>query len=1152
MKKSILIVITAYLIFTFLFCFCSCEFFSDPNTPDVPKEPDTSDEPQNTATYELIYAYTSGGRSGYYSVTGYSGKPIDVVFPEYYNGLPIRSIDKDAFKNCTSLTSVTIGSGVTTIGDSAFDGCTSLTSITIPSGVTSIGEGAFYDCTSLDKVYISDIATWCVISFNQYSNPLHYANKLYMLGSDTPITNLVIPEGVTTIPTCAFSSDAITSVTIPNSVTSIGYKAFMACTSLTSITIPNSVTSIDPYAFNGCTSLTSINIPSSVTSIGHCAFEDCSSLTSVTIGSGATSIGDCAFNGCTALTEINFNATAINYLSSSAFDYAGQSGSGIKVTIGKNVPNIPQDMFHVNDRSCVPKIISVEFEEGSVCTHIGWCAFENCTSLEEITIPNSVTSISLSAFENCISLDKVYISDIAKWCAIRFADEYSNPLSYAHKFYMVGSDTPITNLVIPDGVTSIGDYAFYDCTSLASVTIGSGVTSIGEDAFRCCYKLVEVYNLSNLNITKGSTSYGRTGYYALDIYTSTTATSKLHTTSDGYIFYEDGNTVYLVGCTGNSTTLILPDKYNGKNYAIYHHAFYCNNKITSVTIGSGVTSIGVGAFINCTALTEINFNATVMNDLTDDNRVFYNAGQSGSGIKVTIGKNVTKIPAYLFYPYSYSSSYDPKITSVEFEEGSVCTYIGEYAFYSCNSLDKVYISDIAKWCAISFANQSSNPLYYANKLYMVGSDTPITNLVIPDGVTSIGNYAFNNCISLESITIPSSVTSIGVDGAFRYCYKLVEVYNLSGLNITKGSESCGYVGYYALNIYMPDKGASKLHTTNDGYIFYEDGNTVYLVGYIGNSTALTLPDKYNGKNYAIYKYAFHVNVEITSVTIPSSVTSIGEGAFRGCTSLTSITIPNSVTTIGDGAFCDCTSLDKVYISDIAKWCAISFGDFTANPLSNANKLYMVGSDTPITNLVIPEGVTTIPTSAFSSDAITSVTIPSSVTTIDYYAFRNCTSLTSITIPSGVTSIGECAFYDCTSLDKVYISDIAKWCAISFGDNYSNPLYYATKLYMVGSDTPITNLVIPEGVTSIGNYAFEDCTSLTSITIPSSVTSIGNHAFSGCSSLTRVTFEKKSGWWFSLSSDATSGTSISATDLESASTAANYLKSTHSNFYWRRS
>ena len=242
----------------------------------------------------------------------------------------------------------------------------------------------------------------------------------------------------------------------------------------------------------------------------------------------------------------------------------------------------------------------------------------------------------------------------------------------------------------------------------------------------------------------------------------------------------------------------------------------------------------------------------------------------------------------------------------------------------------------------------------------------------------------------------------------------------------------------------------------------------------GKLTTLDLSDARivkGGGWYYEYKYNSYSTQHYTTNDV------IGERMFDQCTNLKEIAIPNGVSSIGEQAFTGCDALSSVYIKDLSAWCRITFSDLASNPLVHGAKLYLDNKE--VTELVIPEDITEIKN----------------------YAFYGCKSIIKVVIPDHVTSIGNSAFTGCDALSSVYIKDLSAWCRITFSD-YANPLYNGAKLYFDNKE--VNELVIPEDITEIKDYAFYGCKSIVKVVIPNHVTSIGNSAFTGCDALTTVT------------------------------------------------
>lgn len=284
-------------------------------------------------------------------------------------------------------------------------------------------------------------------------------------------------------------------------------------------------------------------------------------------------------------------------------------------------------------------------------------------------------------------------------------------------------------------------------------------------------------------------------------------------------------------------------------------------------------------------------------------------------------------------------------------------------------------------------------------------------------------------------------------------------------------------------------------TNNKTELAVSYGGTSKYGGYYSGNIVIPESVEYNGKTYsvtAIGWHAFHNCRNLTSVTIPNSVKSIVEDAFTNCVGLTSIAIPSSVTYI-QNAFDGCRNLYSVHITDLEAWCNIDFSG-----MGIARHLYLNGEE--IKNLVIPSGITSIKAGAFQGCSITSVTIPNSVTSIEYSAFSGCSDLTSVTIPNSVTSIGNTAFAYCSGLTSIIVEN--------GNPNYDsrngcNAIIDSNNQLIVGG----RNTIIPNSVTSIGDYAFSGCTGLTSIDIPDNVTAIGSSAFCHCTNLVYITLPR---------------------------------------------
>lgn len=503
---------------------------------------------------------------------------------------------------------------VTEIGFETFRGCTGITSVVIPNSVTRINYSAFYGCTALKSISIPETVTYL-------------GNEVFR------------------------SCTSLTSLTIPGNVEEIGSNAFNGCTGLKSMTIPQSVTSIGSAAFSGCSNLEYVSLPNSITKIVNDLFYECSKLTSVVLPNTITSIGSNAFWGCSNLTKLVIPDSVIE-IGHSAFLYCKNLES---VKLSENLKTIGYRAFW----TC-PSLKSIIIPNS--VTTIGSECFSNCPVLTSITIGNSVKEIGRAAFNN--PMNKVNISSIDSWCGIKFEESQANPLYFAHHLYLNGNE--VTNLEIPETVTSISDYAFVGCTGLKTVSIPTSVTAIGSHAF-------EKSGITSIDIPNSVKSIGTYAFANCEELQTAVIpnsiveipkclfqnSSKLKKVSLPNTINTIGYSTFY-GCT-NLSDIEIPNSVT----VIEQSAFEKCSNLSSIVIPNSVKTLNSSAFSECTGLTSVSIsenleelkgntfaNCTSLKSVVIPDKITKIAGSDFAGCtsleEVTIGKSVKEIGNYTF------------------------------------------------------------------------------------------------------------------------------------------------------------------------------------------------------------------------------------------------------------------------------------------------------------------------------------------------------------------------------------------------------------------------------------------------------------------------------------------------------------------------
>lgn len=734
-----------------------------------------------TGGLTLPESLTSIGIYAFSQCYGFTGS---LVLPEN-----LTSIGGSAFLLCRGFAgSLTLPQNLTSIEWGAFLGCSGLTSVTIPKSVKEIAGGAFSNCSNLSSIIVDGNTNYDSVD-NVLFNKDHTTLLSYPAGKKD--TSYVVPESVKSIGVCAFVGADLSSLTLPQDLTSIGWGAFEACRNLTSVTIPDSVTNIGFAVFRACSSLTSVTIPWRMTKVEEQAFSGCGKLTDVYYtGSQARwdRIEVSGNNEPLLNATIHFEAASPVGTGSCGENLTWSvDGDGILTISGTGAMWDYEDVESEGGgwRTLAPWYdyapTELVFKEG--VTQIGKSAFCGCDFKGSVTLPKGLTQIGAGAFLNCFNL---------------------------------------TGVTIPQGVTSIGDNAFLNCRNLTSVVIPEGVTSIGVRAFGACY------GLTSVTIPKSVTSIGEPAFSGCLNNIFVDEGNASYSSVDGVLFNKDHTTLIAYPANRADTAYKIPEGVTSiGNWAfqtcwyltdvtipesmtsIGNYAFAWSDELNAITIAKSVTSIGKGAFSYCTGLKDVYYTGSRTQwkniKIADENETLLNATLHLNPVNYvasgTCGENLTwtlRLDGTLtisgtgtMQDYEYTTddngdrhttapwyAYSP--TKLVIEDG--VTYIGHYAFLGCGLTGSVTIPETVTglgWESFGLCGGLTDVTIPASltkiRYGTFNGCTGLTSVVIPEGVPMIDGIAFAGCTGLTSIVIPESVTKIEW-GAFRDCSNLKDVY----------------------------------------------------------------------------------------------------------------------------------------------------------------------------------------------------------------------------------------------------------------------------------------------------------------------------------------------------------------------------------------
>ena len=972
----------------------------------------------------------------------------------------LTTVGGKAFEGCTNLKAIDLPNSLVTIEGYAFSGCTSLTSVEFPASVKTIGYRAFYKCTGLASIVYP--VGWTTASSYYESYRDNYGNTFE---GCTALSEIIVPEGVTVIPTYAFKGcTSIKTVSLPSTLTKINDNTFNGCTGLVTINFSENIVSIGTSAFGNCTALKNIVLNNKLTTIGNHAFSGCTGLAAIELSNGLTTIGAYAFNGCSSLTKVEFPAsvTTIGYR---AF-YNCSKISSIVYPIGWKTASAYYESYRDNYGKTFEgcqKLRFVEVPEG--VTTIPAYAFNGCTFIRTVTLPSTVTTIGDYAFNGCAGLENIWIGEEVKTIGANsfvgcskltihgvsdsYAEMYATEKSipFSGEKLNVNFSTVIGKIIDEDG-NGIADVSvsFYnkDKNEVIDECYTDAEGNWSYNSVLVEYSYVARFHHPNYTFDNNNVEFKAVSNGVELSDTIATLNISVSPSPESEFTYTvlNGSYISISGYTGSSAEIAIPSAIDGYTVQkISDNAFKGKTSLTTIVLPSTLETIGASAFSGCTSLENIGFSNSLT---TIDNKAF----EGCTNLKtIDLPNSLATIGGYAF-------SGCTGLTSVEFP-ASVKT-IGYRAFYKCTSLASVVYP--VGWTTASSYYES----YRDNYGNIFEGCTSLSEIIVPEGVTVIPAYAFKGCTNIKTVSLPNTLITIS-GNAFSGCTALTQI------NISESVSSVGASSF---------SGCTSLKTID----FPKSLKTIGASAFSGCKALENV--SFNDGLTTVGGKAFEGCTNLKAIDLPNSLVTIEGYAFSGCTSLTSVEFPASVKTIGYRAFYKCTGLASI-VYPVGWTTASSYYESYRDNYGNTFE-----GCTALSEIIVPEGVTVIPTYAFKGcTSIKTVSLPSTLTKINDNTFNGCTGLVTINFSENIVSIGTSAFGNCTALKNIVLNN---------------------KLTTIGNHafsgcTGLAAIELSNGLTTIGAYAFNGCSSLTKVEFPASVTTIGYRAFYNCSKISSIVY-----------------------------------------------